>query len=163
MLIYAKAPLFLWAEAVATACYTQNRSLIRIRHRKTPYELLHDRKPDLSYLHVFGALCYPTNDSEDLGKLKAKVDPTRDDWDILLQPLFDEYFSPPPCVDHQIPDVASSVSAILTGSPSSTSVDQDAPSPIISQTPQESPSYVIPPGAKKSDYDIEVAHMDHNP
>ncbi|GJX51990.1 integrase, catalytic region, zinc finger, CCHC-type containing protein [Tanacetum coccineum] len=30
MLIYAKAPLFLWAEAVATACYTQNRSIIRV-------------------------------------------------------------------------------------------------------------------------------------
>ncbi|GJT59535.1 retrovirus-related pol polyprotein from transposon TNT 1-94, partial [Tanacetum coccineum] len=27
MLIFSKAPLFLWAEAVATACYTQNRSL----------------------------------------------------------------------------------------------------------------------------------------
>ncbi|GJS14242.1 retrovirus-related pol polyprotein from transposon TNT 1-94 [Tanacetum coccineum] len=72
MLILAKAPLFLWAEAVATACYTQNRSIIRRRHKKTPYELLHDRKPDLSYLHVFGALCYPNNDSEDLGKLQAK-------------------------------------------------------------------------------------------
>ncbi|GJS79300.1 retrovirus-related pol polyprotein from transposon TNT 1-94 [Tanacetum coccineum] len=41
---------------------------------KNPYELLHDRKPDLSYLHVFGALCYPNNDSEDLGKLQAKAD-----------------------------------------------------------------------------------------
>ncbi|GKC15702.1 retrovirus-related pol polyprotein from transposon TNT 1-94 [Tanacetum coccineum] len=37
-------------------------------------QLLHDRKPDLSYLHVFGALCYPNNDSENLGKLQAKVD-----------------------------------------------------------------------------------------
>nr|GEY78824.1 retrovirus-related Pol polyprotein from transposon TNT 1-94 [Tanacetum cinerariifolium] len=70
---------FLWpisqvAEAVAIACYTQNRSLIRLRQGKTPYELLRNRKPDLSYLHVFGALCYPTNDNEDLGKLKAKSD-----------------------------------------------------------------------------------------
>ncbi|GKG31765.1 retrovirus-related pol polyprotein from transposon TNT 1-94, partial [Tanacetum coccineum] len=39
MLIYGKALLFLWAEAVATACYTQNRSIIRLRHGKTPYEL----------------------------------------------------------------------------------------------------------------------------
>ncbi|GKA07416.1 integrase, catalytic region, zinc finger, CCHC-type containing protein [Tanacetum coccineum] len=61
-------------EAVATACYTQNSSLIRLCYKKTPYELLHDRKPDLSYLHVFGALCYLTNDSGDLGKLKAKAD-----------------------------------------------------------------------------------------
>ncbi|GJU25109.1 retrovirus-related pol polyprotein from transposon TNT 1-94 [Tanacetum coccineum] len=74
MLIFSKAPLFLWAEAVATACYTQNRSLIHTLHNKTPYELVHDKKPDLSFLCIFGALCYPTNDSEDLGKLKAKAD-----------------------------------------------------------------------------------------
>ncbi|GKA84749.1 retrovirus-related pol polyprotein from transposon TNT 1-94, partial [Tanacetum coccineum] len=54
MLIYAKALLFLWAEAVATTCYTQNRSIIRLRHGKTPYELLHDKPPDLSFFHVFG-------------------------------------------------------------------------------------------------------------
>ncbi|GJU85813.1 retrovirus-related pol polyprotein from transposon TNT 1-94 [Tanacetum coccineum] len=66
MLIYAKALLFLWAEAVATACYTQNRSIVRLRHSKTPYELLHDKFPDLSFFYVFGALCYPTNDSENL-------------------------------------------------------------------------------------------------
>ena len=66
--------MFLCAEAIATACYTQNRSLIHTLYIKTPYELVHDRKPDLSFLHVFGALCYPTNDSEDLGKLKAKAD-----------------------------------------------------------------------------------------
>ncbi|GKC53074.1 retrovirus-related pol polyprotein from transposon TNT 1-94, partial [Tanacetum coccineum] len=43
------------------------------RYNKTPYELLRDRKPELKYLHVFGALCYPANDSEDLVKLKPKV------------------------------------------------------------------------------------------
>ncbi|GKA47906.1 integrase, catalytic region, zinc finger, CCHC-type containing protein [Tanacetum coccineum] len=74
MLIYAKALLFLWAEAVATACYTQNRSIIRLRHGKTRYELLHDKLPDLSFFHVFGALCYPTSDSENLGKLQPKAD-----------------------------------------------------------------------------------------
>nr|GEU56441.1 integrase, catalytic region, zinc finger, CCHC-type, peptidase aspartic, catalytic [Tanacetum cinerariifolium] len=30
--------------------------------------------PNLSFLHVFGSLCYPTNDNEDLGKLNAKAD-----------------------------------------------------------------------------------------
>ncbi|GKB63712.1 retrovirus-related pol polyprotein from transposon TNT 1-94, partial [Tanacetum coccineum] len=74
MLIFSTAPMFLWAEAVATACYTQNRSLIHTRHNKTPYELVHDKKPDLTFLRVFGAMCYPTNDSEDLGKLQAKAD-----------------------------------------------------------------------------------------
>nr|GEY46839.1 hypothetical protein [Tanacetum cinerariifolium] len=74
MLIYTQAPLFLWAEAVATACYTKNRSIIRLHHGKTPYELLHNKLPDLSFLHVFGALCYPNNDSENLGKLQPKAD-----------------------------------------------------------------------------------------
>nr|GEV93165.1 hypothetical protein [Tanacetum cinerariifolium] len=74
MLIYAKALLFLWAEAVATACYTQNRSIVRLHHNKTPYELLHDKLPDLSFFHVFGALCYLANDSENLGKLQPKAD-----------------------------------------------------------------------------------------
>nr|GEW39844.1 retrovirus-related Pol polyprotein from transposon TNT 1-94 [Tanacetum cinerariifolium] len=67
MLIYAQAPLFLWAEAVTTTCFTQNRSIVRLRHGKTPYELMHDKQPDLSYFHVFGALCYPTNDGENVG------------------------------------------------------------------------------------------------
>ncbi|GJV72392.1 retrovirus-related pol polyprotein from transposon TNT 1-94 [Tanacetum coccineum] len=74
MLIFSKAPMFLWAEAVATACYTQNRSLIHTRHEKTPYELVHDKKPDLTFFRVFGALCYPTNDSENLGKLQPTAD-----------------------------------------------------------------------------------------
>ncbi|GJS60977.1 retrovirus-related pol polyprotein from transposon TNT 1-94 [Tanacetum coccineum] len=61
-------------EAVRTACFTQNISLIRKRHNRKPYELLHNKKPDLSYFYVFGALCYPTNDSKDLGKFKPKAD-----------------------------------------------------------------------------------------
>nr|GEX17664.1 reverse transcriptase domain-containing protein [Tanacetum cinerariifolium] len=73
MLIYTQALLFLWAEAVATGFYSQNRSIIRLHHGKTPYELLHNKLPDLSFLHVFGALCYPTNDSENLRKLQPKA------------------------------------------------------------------------------------------
>nr|GEV49642.1 retrotransposon protein, putative, unclassified [Tanacetum cinerariifolium] len=74
MLIFSKASFFLWAEAINTTCYTQNRSLIRLRYNKTPYELIQDKKLDLSFLHVFGSLCYPTNDHEDLGKFDAKAD-----------------------------------------------------------------------------------------
>ncbi|GKD84505.1 retrovirus-related pol polyprotein from transposon TNT 1-94 [Tanacetum coccineum] len=55
-------------------CYTQNRSLIHTRHNKTPYELVHDKKPDLTFFGVFGALCYPANDIKDLGKFQAKAD-----------------------------------------------------------------------------------------
>nr|GFA60564.1 integrase, catalytic region, zinc finger, CCHC-type, peptidase aspartic, catalytic [Tanacetum cinerariifolium] len=62
LLIFSRASLFLWAEAIATACFTQNRSIIYRRFNKTPYELINGRKPDISFLHVFGALCYPKND-----------------------------------------------------------------------------------------------------
>ncbi|GKB46047.1 retrovirus-related pol polyprotein from transposon TNT 1-94, partial [Tanacetum coccineum] len=36
--------------------------------------MVHDKKPDLTFIRVFGALCYPTNDSEDLGKLQPTAD-----------------------------------------------------------------------------------------
>ncbi|GKA44780.1 putative ribonuclease H-like domain-containing protein [Tanacetum coccineum] len=74
MLIFSRAPLFFWSEAIATACYAQNRSIIYRRFDKTPYELINGRKLDISFLHVFGALCYPKNDREDIGKLGAKGD-----------------------------------------------------------------------------------------
>ncbi|GKE05426.1 retrovirus-related pol polyprotein from transposon TNT 1-94, partial [Tanacetum coccineum] len=74
MLIFSRAPLFLWAEAIATACYTQNRSIIHRRFIKTPYELINGRKSDISFLHVSEALCYPKNDRKDIGKLGAKGD-----------------------------------------------------------------------------------------
>ncbi|GJY81788.1 retrovirus-related pol polyprotein from transposon TNT 1-94 [Tanacetum coccineum] len=104
MLIYAKAPLFLWAEAVATACYTQNRSIIRLRHGKTPYELLHDKLPDLSFFHVFGALCYPTNDSENLGKLQPKADIDFDE----LTAMASEHNSSGPALHEMTPATISS-------------------------------------------------------
>ncbi|GJU06101.1 retrovirus-related pol polyprotein from transposon TNT 1-94 [Tanacetum coccineum] len=139
MLIFSKAPLFLWAEAVATA--------------------LHDKKPDLPFLRIFGALCYPTNDSKDLGKLKAKADissgpnpnllmpgpissglvsnsapaipyvpPTNKDLELLFHPMFDEYFETP-TGDHQIPHVPAVPPRVVPTGPSiSISFDHDAPS-----------------------------------
>nr|GEY44295.1 hypothetical protein [Tanacetum cinerariifolium] len=61
-------------EPIATTCFTQNRSIIHCRFNKTPYKLINGRKPDISFLYVFGALCYPKNDREDFGKLGAKGD-----------------------------------------------------------------------------------------
>nr|GEW18259.1 hypothetical protein [Tanacetum cinerariifolium] len=148
MLIFSKAPLVLWAEAVATACYTQNRSLIRKRHNKTPYELLHDRKPELSYLHVFGVLCYPTNDGYDLVQ------------DASLN--FHEYLNPPPCVDPQVSTIITPEPIVSIGRPSLTTTDQDAPSTSTSQTYPETPSPVIPLGVEEADHDIKVAHIDNN-
>nr|GEU58785.1 hypothetical protein [Tanacetum cinerariifolium] len=63
------------------------------------------------------------------------VPPTKNDWDSLFQSMFDEYFIPPPNVDHLVPKVLAPVPA-LTSSPSSTTVDQDAPLTSTSQTTQ---------------------------
>nr|GEX62934.1 retrovirus-related Pol polyprotein from transposon TNT 1-94 [Tanacetum cinerariifolium] len=239
MLIYAQAPLFLWAEAVATACFTQNHSIILLRHGKTPYELLYSKLPDLSFFHVFGALCYPTNDSDNLGKLQPKADigifigyaptkkafriynqrtrrivetihddfdgltamaseqsssrpalnemtpgtissglvqkscpstsyvsPSRNDWDLLFQPMFDELLNPPPSVVSQAPKVISPIAEVIppvradsTGSPSSTTIDQDAPSPSKTHTTTEIQSLVIPQYVRDDNLDMEVAHI----
>ncbi|GJU65986.1 retrovirus-related pol polyprotein from transposon TNT 1-94 [Tanacetum coccineum] len=165
-------------EAVATACYTQNHFIIRLCQGKTPYELLHDKLPDLSFFHVFGALCYPINDSENLGKLQPKADidldeltamvsehsssgpalhemtpaiissglvpnpppltpfvpPSRTDWDILFQPLFDELLTPPPI----------------------------APSPSNSQTTPETQSPIIPNDVEEENHDLDVTHMNND-
>ncbi|GJZ32814.1 retrovirus-related pol polyprotein from transposon TNT 1-94 [Tanacetum coccineum] len=201
MLIFSKAPLFLWAEAINTACYTQDRSLVRLRYSKTSYELMHDKKPNLSFLHVFGSLYYPTNDSEDLGKLNAKADigifvgyapakkafriynrrtwkimetihvtfdelatiaskqfssrpglqfmtprtsssglvpnpiyqqplipQTRNYWDRFFQPMFNEYFNPPPSAISSIQEANTLRTIDIADSPESTLINQDAPS-----------------------------------
>ncbi|GJX44108.1 integrase, catalytic region, zinc finger, CCHC-type containing protein [Tanacetum coccineum] len=221
MLIYAKAPLFLWAEAVAIACYTQNRSIVRLHHGKIPYELLHDKPPDLSFFHVFGTLYYPTNDSDNLGKLQLKADigiiigyaPTKKafrifnrhtrriietiyvDFDELtamasehssLGPALHEMtpaiissglvpnpppltpFVPPsrtPKVIALIAEVVSPVPAVSTGSPSSTTVDQDASSPIAHMG--NDPYFGIPileiPSDQSSSSDSihTIVHPDH--
>nr|GEZ86501.1 Gag-Pol polyprotein [Tanacetum cinerariifolium] len=139
MLIFSNAMMFLWAEAVATACYTQNQSLIRTCHNKTPYELVHNKKPDLTFFRVFSALCYPTNNSEDLGK-------------------------PQPTADIGI--FAGYAPSRKAGTPSSTTIDQDAPSPSISpsSTALQSPS--LHQGVAFESTLIEdnpVAPVDYNP
>nr|GEV60894.1 hypothetical protein [Tanacetum cinerariifolium] len=230
-------------QAVATACDTQNRSIIRLHHGKTPYELLHDQLHDLSFFHVFGALYYPTYESENLGKLQPKanigifigyaptkkafriynrrtrriiktihvdfdeltamaseqsssrpalhemthatissglvpnptsstpfVPPLRTDWDILLQPLFNELLTLPPTVDHQSPEVIALIAEVVApkpaaspGSPSSTTVDQDEPSPSNSQTTPKPQSSIIPNDVENDNHDLDVAHMNNDP
>nr|GEU57560.1 uncharacterized mitochondrial protein AtMg00810-like [Tanacetum cinerariifolium] len=146
MLIFSKALLFLWAEAINTTCYTQNRSLICLRYNKTPYELMQNKKPDLLFLHVFGSLCYPTNDHEDLaiasGQLSSRpglhfmtpatsstgliskhvsqqpcIPPNRDDWDRLFQPMFDKYFNPPTIAVFPVQEAAAPRAEVLADSP----------------------------------------------
>nr|GEV85960.1 hypothetical protein [Tanacetum cinerariifolium] len=73
MLSVAKVPLFFWAEAIATACFTQNRSLVIPQHEKTPYHIINDRKSSVKFFHIFGSLCYIVRDGENLDKMKEKV------------------------------------------------------------------------------------------
>nr|GFA46134.1 Gag-Pol polyprotein [Tanacetum cinerariifolium] len=160
MLIFSKALLFLWAEAINTAYYTQNRSLIRIRYNKTSYELLQDKKPDLSFFHVFGALCYPTNDNDDLHKLEAKADicifrgyaitKKADNWDHLFQPMYDEYFNPLSIDVSPVPVAAAPRAVDLADSPVSTSIDQDAPSTSIPSIQEQGNSPNISHGFDES-------------
>ncbi|GJV25670.1 retrovirus-related pol polyprotein from transposon TNT 1-94 [Tanacetum coccineum] len=74
MLSASKLPLFFWAEAIATACYTQNRSIIIPTHEKMAYHIINDRKPSIKHLHIFGCTCYLTRDGENLDKMKEKGD-----------------------------------------------------------------------------------------
>nr|GEU84963.1 hypothetical protein [Tanacetum cinerariifolium] len=74
MLSAAKVPLFFWAKAIATACFTQNRSLVIPRHEKTPYHIINDRKPPVKFFHIFGSICYIVRDGENLDKMKEKGD-----------------------------------------------------------------------------------------
>nr|GEW53131.1 retrovirus-related Pol polyprotein from transposon TNT 1-94 [Tanacetum cinerariifolium] len=240
MLIFSKAPMFLWAEAMATACYTQNRSLIHTRHHKTPYELVHNKKPDLTFFRVFGALCYPTNDSKDLEKLQPTADtgifvgyapsrkgyriynkrtrrimeiihvqfdeltkpmapvhlgtglapnllttgqissglvpnpvpatpyapPTNKELEILFQSMFDEYLEPPRA--KRPAPLAQAVQAPVNsaGTPSSTTIDQDAPSPSISPSSLALQSHSLHQDvAAEPNYmeDHTVAPVDNNP
>ncbi|GJZ92305.1 putative ribonuclease H-like domain-containing protein [Tanacetum coccineum] len=74
MLSAAKVPLFFWAKAIATTCFTQNRSLVIPRHEKTPYHIINARKPSVKFFHIFGSLCYIVRDGENLDKMKEKGD-----------------------------------------------------------------------------------------
>nr|GEV72028.1 integrase, catalytic region, zinc finger, CCHC-type, peptidase aspartic, catalytic [Tanacetum cinerariifolium] len=74
MLSASKLPLFFWAEAIATACYTQNRSIIIPTHDKTAYHIINDRKPSVKHLHIFCCICYIIRDGKNLDKMKEKGD-----------------------------------------------------------------------------------------
>ncbi|GJX47079.1 retrovirus-related pol polyprotein from transposon TNT 1-94 [Tanacetum coccineum] len=64
------------------------------------------------------------------------VTPTRKDWDIVFQPMFDKYINPSPSVASPVPAIIALVHADSTGSPSLTPINQDAPSPIWELVPR---------------------------
>ncbi|GJW82136.1 retrovirus-related pol polyprotein from transposon TNT 1-94 [Tanacetum coccineum] len=98
------------------------------------------------------------------------VPPSQTDWDMLFQPLFDEFLNPSPSVDHPAPEVVAPINEVIapvladsTGSPSSTTVDQDAPSLSNSQTTPKTKPPIILNDVEEDNHDIEVAHMGNDP
>nr|GFA41191.1 hypothetical protein [Tanacetum cinerariifolium] len=185
------------AEVVATACYTQNRSLIHTRHHKTPYELVHNKKPDLTFLKslVHLAILQTTvkilesfNQQLTLeylsrsyfsdtwtnklrlctqsGSCNSLCTPTNKELEILFQPMFDEYLEPPRAERPDSPAQAVHVSVSSAGTPLSTTIDQDAPSPYISPSSSALQSHSLPPGIVAEPHfmeDYTIAPVDTNP
>nr|GFA51486.1 hypothetical protein [Tanacetum cinerariifolium] len=158
------------SEVVATACFTQNRSIVRLRHGKTPYELLHTMASEQSSLGPALNEMTPGGLMQKYSSLTSYVPPSRNDWDLLFQPMFDELLNPPPSVVNQAPEVIAPIAEVIppvhadsTGSPSSTTVDQDATSPSKSHTTTEIQSSVIPQDVGDDNLDMEVAHMGNDP
>nr|GEU82917.1 retrovirus-related Pol polyprotein from transposon TNT 1-94 [Tanacetum cinerariifolium] len=114
-----------------------------------------------------------------LGDIMAFVDNTsgpvpqikeRTDWGLLFQPLSDKLLTPMPSVNHPTPKVISLISEVVapepdasTGSPSSTTIDQDAPSPSNSQTTPKTQTHVISNDIEEDNHDLDVAHMNNDP
>nr|GEV32997.1 retrovirus-related Pol polyprotein from transposon TNT 1-94 [Tanacetum cinerariifolium] len=195
ILIFSNAPMFLWAEVVATACYTQNRSLIHTRHHKTPYELVHNKKPDLTFLKslvLFVILQTTAKILESFnqplmleyllvmhqagkdqlrprsksGSCISLYTPTNKELEILFQPMFDEYLEPPHVERPVLP--TQTVQALINsaGTPSSTTIDKDSPSPSILPSTSALQSYSLHQGvAAEPNYveDHTIALVDNNP
>ncbi|GJW42454.1 retrovirus-related pol polyprotein from transposon TNT 1-94, partial [Tanacetum coccineum] len=90
--------------------------------------------------------------------------------DLLFQLLFYKLLTPPHSIDHPAPEVIAPIAKVVapdaaasTGLPSSTTVDQDAPSPSNSQTAPETQSSVIPNDVEEDSHDLDVAHMNNDP
>ncbi|GJZ66606.1 hypothetical protein Tco_0623302, partial [Tanacetum coccineum] len=154
-------------------------SIIRLRHGKTPYELLHDKLPDLSFFHVFGALCYPTNDTENLdfdelivmasehsslGPILHEMTPAIISSGLVPNPPLLTPFVPPSRTDWDILfQRFCSSSRCINRFTSSTIVDQDAPSPSNSQTIPETQSPILPNDVEEDNHDLDVVHMNNDP
>ncbi|GKD87482.1 retrovirus-related pol polyprotein from transposon TNT 1-94, partial [Tanacetum coccineum] len=152
MLIYAKAPLFLWAEAVATASMaSEHSSLEPALHEMTPATISSGLMPNPPPSTSF-------------------VPPSRTNWDLLFQPLFDELLNPLSSVDRPAPKFIAPIVKVVApepaasiSSPSSTTVDQDAPSPSNSQKTPKTQSLFISNNVEEENHDLDVAHMNNDP
>ncbi|GJU18547.1 retrovirus-related pol polyprotein from transposon TNT 1-94 [Tanacetum coccineum] len=155
MLIFAKAPLFLWAEAVATACYAQNRSIIRLRHEKTPYELLHDKLLDLSFFHVFGALCQMI--ARTCRHTRRIIKTIHVDFDEMTA-MASEHSSSGLALHEMTPATISS--GLMPNLLPSTPVDRPAPEVIALIAEVVA---LEPVASTEDNHDLDVVHMNNDP
>nr|GFA85155.1 hypothetical protein [Tanacetum cinerariifolium] len=98
------------------------------------------------------------------------VPPSQTNWDLLFQPMFDELLNPPPSIVNQAPEAIAPIVEVIppanadsTGSPSSTTIEQDATSTSNSTTQTETQSLIIPQDVGDDNLDMEVAHMGSDP
>ena len=63
-----------WAKAINTTCYCSNCLYCHPLKEKTPYELLNDRKPNITYFWIFGYKYYILKKDTRLGKFDKKCD-----------------------------------------------------------------------------------------
>nr|GEW65480.1 retrovirus-related Pol polyprotein from transposon TNT 1-94 [Tanacetum cinerariifolium] len=171
ILIYARAPLFLWAEALVTTCFTQNCSIIRLLHEKTPYELLHNKLFDLSYFMYLvhsGIQLMIVRTWESYNQRLTLVS------SLAMHPQrkHSEFTTDVPdessklfIVDHPAPkvialidEVVASELAASTGSPSSTTVDNNAPSPIAHMSNDPYFGILIPKATSDQSSSMDVIH-----
>ncbi|GJV73210.1 retrovirus-related pol polyprotein from transposon TNT 1-94 [Tanacetum coccineum] len=160
MLIYAKAPLFLWAKAVATAYFDELTAMAFEQSSSGPA------------LHKMTSATTSSALVPNPPPSRPFIQPSRTNYDILFQPLFDELLTPLPSVDLPAPEVITPIDEVVapvldvsTGLPSSTTVDQDAPSPIAHMG--NDPYFGIPipevPSDQSSSSDSihTIVHPDH--
>ncbi|KAJ9546338.1 hypothetical protein OSB04_018881 [Centaurea solstitialis] len=72
LLADSKLPITFWAEAVNTAFYVQNRTLVVKSQGKTPYEIFKKKKPFIGFFKPFGCPCTILNTKSHLGKFDSK-------------------------------------------------------------------------------------------
>ncbi|GKC96462.1 retrovirus-related pol polyprotein from transposon TNT 1-94, partial [Tanacetum coccineum] len=125
MLIYAKDPLFLWAEAVATLQpkadigifigYAPTKKAFRIYNRRI-IETIHVDFDELTIrtsehsnsgpaLHDMTPVSISSGLVPNPPSSTPFVPPSRSGWDLLFQPMFDESLNPQPYADLQAPEV----------------------------------------------------------
>nr|GEW31305.1 retrovirus-related Pol polyprotein from transposon TNT 1-94 [Tanacetum cinerariifolium] len=167
MLIYAQAPLFLWAEAVATTCFTQNRSIIRLRHGKNRMSFCTDPTKKAFRIYNRRTRRFVETIHVDFDEMTPMASEQRSSGPALNEMTLGTISSglvpttSPSTVVNQAPEaiapiveVIPPVNADSTGSSSSTTVEQDAPSTSNSTTPTETQSSIIPQDVWTKDHPL---------